>query len=119
MVTAGFGKRLVFAAAAICVLGLTLAPMAFGAEGGAEGAQAGPVGLGTGLRAAGLAIGAGIAVAAGALATGRVQAAVGASGIGALVEKPEMLVNVLILFALPETLVVFGFALAAMLFGKI
>jgi V/A-type H+-transporting ATPase subunit K len=78
-----------------------------------------PADLGSGIRTAGLAIGAGLALAGGALSTGRVQAAVSASGIGVLAEKREMLPLILILLAFPETLVVLGFVLAIMLMGKI
>ena len=60
-----------------------------------------------------------IALAAGALGTGRAQASIGAGGTGALAEKPELFTNVLILVAIPETLVVFGFVIAIMIMGKI
>ncbi|MBI3000290.1 MAG: ATPase [Deltaproteobacteria bacterium] len=67
--------------------------------------------LGTGL----LAIGAGLAVGLAALATGWAQARIGAAGAGALAEKPEMFGSILIMLALPETLVILGFAVAAMI----
>ena len=75
--------------------------------------------IGDGIRIAGLAIGAAIALAAGALGTGRAQASIGAGGTGALAEKPELFTNILILVAIPETLVVFGFVIAIMIMGKI
>ncbi|MBX7256277.1 MAG: F0F1 ATP synthase subunit C [Candidatus Hydrogenedentes bacterium] len=93
-------------------------------EGGAEGTtaiekdrQAGSVGYG--LRALGLAVGAGIAIAGAGLGTGRAQASVGAGGTGAITEKPELFGNVLLLFAIPETIVVFGFVIAIMLLMRI
>ncbi len=101
---------------------LTAAQFAFAAEG--PGAKAeGPVEsvsqtsatTGSGLRALGLAVGAGIAIAGAGIATSRAQAAVGAGGTGAITEKPELFGNVLILFAIPETIVVFGFVIAIML----
>jgi V/A-type H+/Na+-transporting ATPase subunit K len=62
-----------------------------------------------------LAIGAGIAVGLGALATGYAQARIGAAGIGAIAEKPELTGRVILLIAIPETLVILGFAVAAMI----
>ena len=72
-----------------------------------------------GIRIAGLAIASGIAIAGAALGTARVQAAVGASGTGAMAEKPEMWTYVLVLFAVPETLVVFGFVVGILLITRI
>ncbi len=62
-----------------------------------------------------LAIGAGLAIGLAALATGYAQARIGAAGIGALAEKPELTGRVILLIALPETLVILGFAVAAMI----
>lgn len=62
-----------------------------------------------------LAIGAGIAVGIAALATGYAQARIGSAGIGALAEKPELTGRVILLVAIPETLVILGFAVAAMI----
>ena len=42
----------------------------------------------------------------------------GAGGTGALPEKPELFTNVLILVALPETVVVFGFVIAFLCLSK-
>lgn len=61
-----------------------------------------------------IAIGAGLAVGLSALATGIAQARIGSAGIGAITEKPELLGRVILLIALPETLVILGFAVAAM-----
>ena len=86
-----------------------------------EGAlvEAEAAGLGEGLRVLGLGIGAGLAVGLAGMATGRAQAGVGAGGTGAMAEKPELFTNVLILFAIPETIVIFGFVIAFFLFGAI
>ncbi len=65
-----------------------------------------------------VAIGAGIAIGLGALGTGVAQGAIGSSGMGLLAEKPEEFTRVLILLALPETLVIFGFVIAFLLMGK-
>jgi V/A-type H+-transporting ATPase subunit K len=106
-------------ALAICAP-FALAQEAAGAA-ASENATASAAGssIGDGIRIAGLAIGAGIALAAGALGTGRAQASIGAGGTGALAEKPELFTNVLILVAIPETLVVFGFVIAVMIMGRI
>jgi V/A-type H+-transporting ATPase subunit K len=62
-----------------------------------------------------LGIGAGLAIGLAALATGYAQARIGSAGIGALAEKPELTGRVILLLALPETLVILGFAVAAMI----
>jgi V/A-type H+-transporting ATPase subunit K len=101
--------------AAVLVL-LAVTPMGYAAEGGEQPqAAAANQSVGGGLRSLGLALGAGIAIAGAGLATGRAQAAVGAGGTGAITEKPELFGNVLLLFAIPETIVVFGFVIAIML----
>jgi V/A-type H+-transporting ATPase subunit K len=60
------------------------------------------------------AIGAGLAIGLAALATGWAQGRIGAAGVGAIVEKPETLGSVILLVAIPETMVILGFAVAAM-----
>lgn len=61
-----------------------------------------------------IAIGAGLAVGLGAIATGIAQARIGSAGIGAIAENPELTGRVILLVAIPETLVILGFAVAAM-----
>jgi len=61
------------------------------------------------------AIGVGLAIGMTAIATSIVQSKVGAAGVGALVEKPELMGPIIILVAIPETLVILGFAVAAMI----
>jgi V/A-type H+-transporting ATPase subunit K len=61
-----------------------------------------------------VAIGAALAVGLAALGTGMAQARIGSAGIGALAEKPELLGSVILLIAIPETMVILGFAVAAM-----
>jgi len=61
-----------------------------------------------------IAIGAAIAVGLCALATALAQSRIGAAGMGAIAEKPELSGRVILLMAIPETLVIFGFAVAAM-----
>lgn len=66
-----------------------------------------------------MAIGAALAIGLPAIATGIAQARVGPAGVGALAENPELLGSVILLIAIPETMVILGFAVAAMilLFG--
>ncbi len=92
-----------------------LAPIAFAQE---DEESVGEVGTGHGLLALGSGIGAGLAVGIAGMGTGRAQAGVGAAGIGAITEKPEMLAQVLILFVIPETIIIFGFVIAILLLGK-
>jgi len=110
MVTQSVKRNLSVLSALAIVAMVLVAPMAFAAE-EAEGGEAAS-GLGQGLAVMGAALGAGIALAGAAIGTGRAQAAIGAGGTGALAEKPELFTNVLILVALPETVVVFGFVIA-------
>ncbi|HPV37784.1 MAG TPA: F0F1 ATP synthase subunit C [Candidatus Hydrogenedentes bacterium] len=94
------------------------APAAFAAEaGGGEAEQ--EITMPVAVRTVGLALGSAIAVAGAALATARVQAAVGAGGTGALVERPDLFVTILVLIAIPETLMVFGFVIAILLWQLI
>jgi V/A-type H+-transporting ATPase subunit K len=67
------------------------------------------------IRIGGLGLAAALAIGLACLATARVQAAVGAGGTGALAEKPELFTNILILYAVPETLVILGFVVAVLL----
>ena len=43
------------------------------------------------------------------------QARIGSAGIGAIAEKEELTGRVILLVAIPETLVILGFAVAAMI----
>jgi V/A-type H+-transporting ATPase subunit K len=61
-----------------------------------------------------IAIGAALAVGLSALATGFAQARIGAAAMGAIAEKPELAGRAILLVAIPETLVILGFAVAAM-----
>ncbi len=62
-----------------------------------------------------IAIGAGIAVGLSALATGYAQARIGSAAMGLIAEKPELAGRAILLVAIPETLVILGFAVAAMI----
>lgn len=50
-----------------------------------------------------------------ALATAWAQSKIGAAGAGALAEKPELTATIIILLAIPETMVILGFVVAAMI----
>ena len=62
-----------------------------------------------------IAIGASLAVGLGAIATGMAQSRIGPAGIGAIAEDEELTGKVILLVAIPETLVILGFAVSAML----
>ena len=62
-----------------------------------------------------IALAAGLAVGLAALATGMAQARIGAAAMGAMAEKPELAGRAILLVAIPETLVILGFAVAAMI----
>ncbi len=62
-----------------------------------------------------LGLAAGLAVGIAAIATSIAQARIGTAGVGALAEKPELLGSIIILVAIPETMVILGFAIAAMI----
>ncbi len=61
------------------------------------------------------AIAAAIAIFGGALGTGIAQSAIGASAVGVIAEKPDQASKLLIWLAIPESLVIFGFIVAAVL----
>lgn len=65
------------------------------------------------------AIGAGIAIGISALATAWAQAKIGSAGVGALAEDDSLFGNVLILTALPETIVIFGLVVSLVVTGFI
>ena len=71
------------------------------------------------VRAAALGLAAAIVLSLTGLATAKVQAAVGAGGTGAIAEKPELFVNIFVLYAIPETILVLGFVIAYLLISRI
>ena len=65
-----------------------------------------------------MAFAAALAIGLTALATAWAQSKIGSAGAGALAEKPELTATIIILVAIPETMVILGFVVAAMiLFG--
>ncbi len=59
-----------------------------------------------------IALAAAIAIGLPALATAWAQSKIGSAGAGALAEKPELSGIVIILVAIPETMVLLGFVIA-------
>jgi V/A-type H+-transporting ATPase subunit K len=62
-----------------------------------------------------IAIGAGLAIGLAALGTGYAQGRIGSAAVGAVAEKRELMGTVLIFVAIPETVVILGFAVAVMI----
>lgn len=58
---------------------------------------------------------AGISIAGGALATALAQAKIGAAAVGAIAEKKELTGIMIVLMAIPETMVILGFVVAILL----
>ncbi len=56
-----------------------------------------------------------LAVGLGALGTAWAQSRIGSAGAGAIAEKPEVTGTILILVAIPETMVILGFVVAALI----
>jgi len=61
------------------------------------------------------ALGAAIAIFGGAIGTGLAQSAIGASAVGVIAEKPEQASKLLVWLVIPESIVIFGFIVAAVL----
>lgn len=59
-----------------------------------------------------IALAAALAIGLPALATGWAQSKIGAAGAGAVAEKPELTGIIIILVAIPETMVLLGFVVA-------
>lgn len=62
-----------------------------------------------------IALAAALSIGITALATAFAQRAIGSAGVGAISEKPELIGSIIILIAIPETLVILGFAVAAIM----
>jgi V/A-type H+-transporting ATPase subunit K len=62
-----------------------------------------------------VAFAAALAIGLSALATAWAQSKIGSAGAGALAEKPELTGTIIILLAIPETMVILGFVVAAMI----
>ena len=62
-----------------------------------------------------IALAAALSIGLTAIATSLAQRAIGSAGVGALAEKPELVGSIIILVAIPETIVILVFAVAAIM----
>lgn len=62
-----------------------------------------------------IAFAAALAIGISAIATAWAQSRIGSAGAGTLAEKPELSGTIIILLAIPETMVILGFVVAAMI----
>jgi V/A-type H+-transporting ATPase subunit K len=60
-------------------------------------------------------VAAAIAFGAGAIGTAWAQSRIGSAGAGTIAEKPETSGSIIVLEAIPETLVILGFVVASMI----
>jgi V/A-type H+-transporting ATPase subunit K len=60
-------------------------------------------------------IAAALAVGFGAIGTAWAQSRIGSAGAGSIAEKPEVTGSIYVLVALPETMVILGFVVAALI----
>lgn len=60
-------------------------------------------------------LGAAIAFAGGAIATAMAQSRIGAAGAATIAERPESTGSIIVLEAIPETMVILGFVVASMI----
>lgn len=65
-----------------------------------------------------IALAAALAIGLSALATGWAQSRIGSAGAGAIAEKPELTGIVIILVAIPETMVLLGFVVAYLIISS-
>ena len=62
-----------------------------------------------------LMLSAALAIGLSGLATAWAQSRIGAAGAGTIAEKPELRGTVIIMLAIPETMVILGFVIAVMI----
>ena len=62
-----------------------------------------------------IALAAALAIGVSAIATAWVQSRIGSAGAGALSEKPEVRGAIIVMLAIPETLVILGFVVAVLI----
>lgn len=62
-----------------------------------------------------IAVAAALAIGLTALATAWAQSRIGSAGAGTLAEKPELSGTIIVLLAIPETMVILGFVIATMI----
>lgn len=64
-------------------------------------------------------LGAALAVGLSALATGWAQSKIGSAGAATIAEKPELTPTVIIMLAIPETMVILGFVVAVLILLRV
>lgn len=64
-----------------------------------------------------IALAATLAISIPAVATAWAQSKIGSAGAGALAEKPELSGSIIIMIAIPETMVLLGFVVAYLIVG--
>jgi V/A-type H+-transporting ATPase subunit K len=62
-----------------------------------------------------IAASAALAIGVSAVATAWVQSRIGSAGAGALAEKPEVRGTIIVMLAIPETLVILGFVVSVLI----
>jgi V/A-type H+-transporting ATPase subunit K len=62
-----------------------------------------------------IAVAAALSIGLAALATAWVQSRIGSAGTGAIAEKPELRGIIILMLAIPETIVILGFVVAMLL----
>jgi V/A-type H+-transporting ATPase subunit K len=62
-----------------------------------------------------IALAAALAIGVSAVATAWVQSRIGSAGAGAVAEKPEVRGAIIVMLAIPETLVILGFVVAVLI----
>ncbi len=62
-----------------------------------------------------LALAAALAIGLSAFATAWVQSRIGSAGAGTIAEKPELRGIIIVMLAIPETLVILGFVIAVLI----
>lgn len=64
-------------------------------------------------------LGAALAVGLTALATGWAQSKIGAAGAATIAERPELTSTVIIMLAIPETMLILGFVVAVLILTRV
>ncbi len=108
--------RTALAIALLAVIALILAAPALCQEHAAAAAEPAPAQAGSS-PIIWKALGAALAIGFAAIATAWAQSKIGSSAAGAIAEKPEVGGLMIVLEALPETIIILGFVIAIMIVG--
>lgn len=103
----------------LSVLGFILAAVLFASLALAQGPETANAAAGSPDITRGLiAIGVGLAIGLAGIGTGVAQGYIGAAGLGNIAEDRSAIGTAFIFLVIPETIVIFGFLFAILLFGK-